>query len=108
MGHVHLLRNLSPSLVYLQEELSGPDGENVKQIEGWVGQVVIVVGEEGLGADTETEAETDNDGPHVSTPRREQRRGDEWWKDDSRIYLGGTQVVETERFEEDWIKRVGA
>lgn len=104
-GHIHLLRNLSPSLVYLQENLSGSDGEHVKQIEGWVGQVVVVVGGEGLGADTETEAESDNES---SKPRRQEKRGDEWWKDESRIYLGGTQVVETERFEEDWIKRVGA
>lgn len=107
-GHIHLLRHLSPSLVYLQEELTGADGENVKQIEGWVGQVVVVVGGEGLGADTETEAETEGEGAAIGKPRRQERRGDEWWKNDKRVGLGRTEVVESERFEEDWMKRVSA
>lgn len=107
-GHVHLLRHLSPSLVYMQEDLCGNDGENVKQIEGWVGQCIVVVGGEGLGVDTETEAETDSEGKEVGKSRRPERRGQEWWKDESRVGLGRTEVVESERFEEDWLKRVGA
>lgn len=95
---MHLLRHLSPSLVYVQEELCGLDGENIKQIEGWVGQIVVVIGES-LAADTETE---DEGNPVSKAP------GSDWWKDSSRVGLGKAEVVESMRFEEDWMKRVGA
>lgn len=55
----------------------------------------------------ETEAETDTEGGDVRKARRPERQGQEWWKDESRVGLGRTEVVESERFEEDWMKRVG-
>lgn len=101
-GHVHLLRHLAPSLVYVQESLAGSaaDGEVVKQIDGWVGQVVVVVGAEGAGlADTETE---DEGGPGAG-----RRGGRKWWMDERRVGLGkGVEIVDSTRVGEDWVKRV--
>lgn len=101
-GHLHLLRHLSPALVYLEESLAGSasDGEVVKQIDGWVGQTVVVVGAEGAGiVDTETEDEAARaDGKKSSS---------KWWKDDSRVGLGkAVEVVDVMRVGDDWSKRV--
>ena len=72
-------------------------GEYVSQVEGWVGQVVVVLGGGGL-VDTETEDEGgEEDG-------REYRK---WWMDEGRVGLGkGVEVVEGVRVGEDWGKRV--
>lgn len=99
-AHIHLLRQLAPSTVYIQENLCGSaaDGDIVKQISGWVGQVVVVVGAEGAGLiDTETEDEGGD-----------QARKAKWWQDERRVGLGkGVEVVESMRLGDDWEKRVG-
>ncbi|KAA6406574.1 MAG: hypothetical protein FRX48_09629 [Lasallia pustulata] len=97
-GHVHLLRHLAPEIVYVQESLSGSGGEMVKHISGWVGQVVLVVGDEGGHGglvDSEDEA-------------GEEEKRERWWEGDERIGLGkGIEVVEGLRVGEDWKRRVG-
>ncbi|KAL9080995.1 MAG: hypothetical protein Q9159_007459 [Coniocarpon cinnabarinum] len=96
-GHVHMLKHLAPSLVYIQESLCGERGQLVRDIGGWVGQCVVVVGAEGAGlVDTETEDEG---------PRREE--GKKWWQDERIVGLGkGVEVVEGMKLGEDWGKRV--
>ncbi|KAB8527790.1 hypothetical protein FH972_025442 [Carpinus fangiana] len=102
-GHLHLLRHLSPALVYLEESLSGApaEGEIVKQIDGWVGQTVVVVGAEGAGiVDTETEDEGSRVGRKTAEPPK-------WWTDDARVGLGkGVEIVDAMRVGDDWTKRV--
>ena len=111
-GHVHLLRSLAPNLVYVQESLCGESGggENVKAVEGWVGQVVVVLGEDAAGAglvDTETENETEDEGRE--TKPRDKSGPRKWWMDESRVGLGkGVEVVEGMNLTEDWVRRVGS
>lgn len=85
-GHVHILRHLGPEIVYIQEPLTGPNGEFVTQITNWVRQIVIIVGDEsGHGGLVDSE---DERGRHDSQTER-------WWKNDPRIGLGkGVEVVE--------------
>ena len=65
-GYIHILRHLAPNLVYVSDTpaLSGEKGERIAQLKGWVGQVIVVVGDEGHGglADTETETEAEEEG----------------------------------------------
>lgn len=100
-----MLRHLSPSLVYLSDTpvLSGQGGANVAQLRGWVGQTVVVVGDEGHGglADTETEDEAGRQG-------FESRKEEEWWQSSGMVGLGkGVEVVDAERVGDDWSRRVG-
>lgn len=99
-GHVHLLRHLAPETVYIQEALSGPGGEVVTHVAGWVGQVVLVVGDEGGHGGL-----VDSEDEHgVSGDEKRER----WWENDERIGLGkGIEVVEGMRVGEDWKRRVG-
>ncbi|KAL8776538.1 MAG: hypothetical protein Q9213_008233 [Squamulea squamosa] len=98
-GHIHLLRHLAPGIVYLQETLSGPGGDTLSQISNWVGQIVLVVGDEsGHGGLVDSEDERGH-------PSHEAR--DRWWLDDSRIGLGkGIEVVDGLRLGDDWRRRV--
>ena len=99
-GHVHLLRHLSPEIVYIQEKLSGASGDAVTHISGWVGQVILVVGDEG-GHGGLVDSEDD-----MGLAGNEEN--DKWWEKDSRIGLGkGIEVVEGLRVREDWRRRVG-
>lgn len=99
-GYVHLLRQLAPEIVYLQETLSGTGGDVIDQIQNWVGQILLVVGDEtGHGGLVDSEDERGH-------PGHEAR--DRWWQDDTRIGLGkGVEVVEGLRVGEDWRRRVG-
>lgn len=99
-GHVHLLRHLGPEIVYIQEILTGPGGDVVSQISNWVGQIVLVVGDEsGHGGLVDSEDERGHLG---------QDSLKKWWQDDPRVGLGkGTEVVEGLRMSEDWRRRVG-
>lgn len=99
-GHVHLLRNLAPEVAYIQETLSGPGGEVLSNIANWVGQTILVVGDEsGHGGLVDSEDERGHSGGGA-----EQR----WWQDDPRIGLGkGVEVVDSLRVGEDWRRRVG-
>lgn len=48
-GHVHMLRHLSPEIVYIQDSLCGETGEAVQHVAGWVRQVVVVTTPEAEG-----------------------------------------------------------
>ena len=95
-GYVHLLRHLGPETVYLQQIVSGERGNGIDQIKGWVGQIVLVVGDEsGHGGLVDSEDE------HGEEAK------DKWWQDDPRIGLGkGIEVVESLRVGEDWKRRI--
>lgn len=77
-GHVHLLRHISPAVVYLEDSLSGDEDndQHLKAIENWVGQLVVVARS-----------------PVVD----EQRKG----------RGKGVEVVDVTTIEEDWVRRVG-
>ena len=99
-GHVPLLRHLAPEIVYIQETLSGEKGDVITNISNWVGQVVLVVGDEsGHGGLVDSEDERGQLGELAR---------ERWWQDDPRIGLGkGVEVVEGLRVGEDWRRRVG-
>ncbi|PGG96800.1 hypothetical protein AJ79_09445 [Helicocarpus griseus UAMH5409] len=96
-GHVHMLRHLSPDVVYIQESMTGNDGEAVHQITGWVRQVVIVVGAEGGRAglvDSDDESALGD-------------KGEKWWQKEGVTGLGKRiEVVDGLRIGEDWRRRV--
>ena len=93
---IQMLRQLSPQTVYLQANLAGHRGEYLDAMKSWVGQVVIVVGDEsGHGGLVDSEDE------------RGDATQDKWWLEDSRIGLGkGVEVVEGLRIGEDWGRRI--
>lgn len=96
-GYIHLLRHLGPEIVYLQQTLSGPGGDAISQVSGWVGQILLVVGDEsGHGGLVDSEDERGDDSK------------DRWWHRDSRIGLGkGVEIVDGLRIGEDFKRRVG-
>lgn len=96
-GYIHLLRHLGPEVVYLQQTLSGPGGDAISQISGWVGQILLVVGDEsGHGGLVDSEDE------------RGTESKDKWWHDDPRIGLGkGVEIVDGLRVGEDFRRRIG-
>ena len=98
-GYVQLLRHIAPEVVYVPATHSGSGGEAVKHISGWVGQVVLIVGDEtGHGGLVDSEDERGALG--------EDKR-DQWWQNDPKIGLGkGIEVVEGLRVGEDWRRRV--
>ncbi|KAI9753762.1 MAG: hypothetical protein M1835_000965 [Candelina submexicana] len=97
-GHVHLLRHLAPEIVYVQASLSGINGDAVTHISGWVGQVVLVVGDDGgHGGLVDSE---DESGHSV-------QKEEKWWEQGDRVGLGkGIEIVESLRVGEDWGRRV--
>lgn len=98
-SYVQLLRHIVPDVVYVQAPLAGPNGESAKQVSNWVGQVVLVVGDEtGHGGLVDSEDEAEHD---LSI-------GDDgWWKKDPKVGLGkGIEVVDGSRIGEDWRRRV--
>jgi hypothetical protein len=99
-GHVHIIRHLAPEVVYLQESLSGDNGDVVTQISSWVGQVVVVVGAEGgHGGLVDSEDEMHQEGKEKKT--------DKWWEQPERVGLGkGVEVVEGLHVGEHWGRRI--
>lgn len=99
-GYTHLLRQLAPEVAYIQETLSGFGGEALSSITNWVGQTVLVVGDQsGHGGLVDSEDERGHSG---------EAAGERWWQDDPRVGLGkGVDVVESLRVGEDWRRRVG-
>lgn len=95
-GFVQMLRHLGPETVYIQATLAGFGGEEIDQIRNWVGQIVLVVGDEsGHGGLVDSEDEHGGEGK------------DKWWLNDPRIGLGkGIEVVEGLRIQEDWRRRI--
>lgn len=98
-GHVHILRHLGPEIVYMQESLTGVNGDAVTHISGWVGQVIVVVGAEGGHGglvDSDDEAAQDTE-----------TKTEQWWQKGDRVGLGkGVDVVDGLRIGEDWRRRV--
>lgn len=107
-GFVHMLRHLSPQLVYLTENLAGREGDNVEAIKGWVGQTVVVVGGDGAGlsglVDTEDEAEGE---AYRKGEGRAHGRDSRWWQESEKIGLGkGVEIVDGVRVGDDFERRV--
>jgi len=100
-GYVQLLKQIAPDAVYVQATLAGLGGRVVKQVVNtkWVGQVVLVVGDEtGHGGLVDSEDER---------PGRLDREEDLWWQEDGSVGLGkGIEVVEGLRIGEDWKRRI--
>lgn len=97
-GHVHMLRHLSPEIVYLQESLAGDNGDVITHVQSWLRQdVVLVVGADGGHgglADSESEAE-------------QAEKKEHWWGKEERVGRGrGVVVVEGLRVGDDWARRV--
>jgi hypothetical protein len=104
-GFVHMLKHVTPDLVYVVDSLSGAGGANIETVKGWVGQIVVVVGGEGTGLggliDTEDEGEGKVQGLEGSA-RRER-----WWENSTMIGLGkGVEIVDGARLTEDFERRV--
>lgn len=96
-GHVHILRHLSPDIVYIQESLTGNEGEAVHHIAGWVRQVVVVVGDEGGHGDL-----IDSEDGSVLADK-----GEKWWQKEGVTGLGKRiDVVDGLRTGDDWRRRV--
>ena len=99
-GHKHILRSVQPEIVYIQEPLCGNNGSIVTELQGWVRQTVVVIGDEGgmgglVDSDTEDESE-----------RRKRVQGD-WWRKESVTGIGrGVTVVESLHVGDDWKRRV--
>lgn len=96
-GYVHLVRHLAPDLVYVQESLTGNEGDAVQHISGWVRQVIVVVGDEaGRGGliDSDDESALAD-------------KGEKWWQKEGTIGIGKRiDVVDALRVGDDWRRRV--
>lgn len=97
-GHLYLLRHLSPDIVYMQESLSGDEGDTVKQLSNWVRHVVVVVGDEGgRGGLIDSEDESALAGEHR----------EKWWQKEGVTGIGKhIDVVDSLKIGDDWRRRV--
>ncbi|KAH8699159.1 hypothetical protein BGW36DRAFT_294176 [Talaromyces proteolyticus] len=97
-GYLHLLRHLSPDIVYIQQSLSGNEGETVKQLSNWVRHVVVVVGDEGgRGGLVDSEDESALGGEHR----------EKWWQKEGVTGIGKhIDVVDSLKIGDDWRRRV--
>lgn len=95
-GHVHMLKHLSPDVVYVADSLAGSNGKNLEDMRGWVGQIIVVVGGDGAGLVDDTEDE-------MGAPKPQK-----WWETSQAVGLGkGIEVVDAVRVGDDWERRVG-
>lgn len=96
-GYVHLVRHLSPDIVYVQESLTGSEGDPVHHISGWVRQVVVVVGDEGGRGGL-----IDSDDESALA-----EKGERWWQKDGTTGIGKRiEVMDVLRTGDDWRRRV--
>jgi len=103
-GHIHMLRHLSPDLVYMVEALSGDNGVNVEQIKSWVGQVIVVVGGDGAGLGGLVDTDDEAGDAKVESRYRGRNR---WWESGDMVGLGkGVEIVDAARIREDFERRV--
>lgn len=101
-GYLHIVRHLAPSLLYLSDDstMSGHRGATVAQLKGWVGQIVVVVGDDAHGGLVDTE--TEDEAPHPASEAK-------WWQDGSLVGLGkGIDVVDAARVGDDWDRRLNS
>jgi hypothetical protein len=98
-GHKHILKSLSPEIIYIQESLCGSEGEVVADLSGWVRQTVVVIGDEGgQGGLIDTDDESARTGS---------RNGGIWWQQEERTGLGKrVAVVESLKVGDDWDRRL--
>lgn len=93
-GFVHLVRHMSPEIVYVQESLTGKEGDAVHHITRWVRQVVVVVGDRGGLVDSEDESALADS-------------GEKWWQREGMTGIGKRiDVVDELRTGDDWRRRV--
>ncbi|CRL28521.1 unnamed protein product [Penicillium camemberti] len=96
-GYVHLAHHLFPELVYIQESLTGDQGEPAIHISQWVRQVIVVVGDEGGRGGL-----IDSDDESALGEKEEK-----WWKKEGVTGLGKhIDVVDVVRVGDDWRRRV--
>ncbi|KAJ5205019.1 uncharacterized protein N7498_005898 [Penicillium cinerascens] len=96
-GYVHLVRHLAPDLVYVQESLTGDDGDAVQHVSGWVRQVIVVVGDEGGRGGL-----IDSDDESALADK-----GEKWWQKEGTTGIGKRiDVVDVLRVGDDWRRRV--
>lgn len=100
----HILRSIQPELLYIQESLCGTDGSLVSELQGWVRNVVVVIGDEGGYGGLVDSDEEDN----VEKYRADRvEDSGKWWKKESVSGLGrGVSIVESLRVADDWRRRV--
>ncbi|KAF2124836.1 hypothetical protein P153DRAFT_350142 [Dothidotthia symphoricarpi CBS 119687] len=104
-GFVHMLRHISPDLVYIVDALSGANGANIEDLKRWVGQTIVVVGGDGTGLGGLVD--TDDEGP-VGKGKASEHALDRWWETSHMIGLGkGVEIVDASRLEDDYERRVG-
>lgn len=96
-GHLHILRHLSPDIVYIQECLTGNDGDVIQHVTGWVRQVVVIVGDDGGRGGL-----IDSDDESALADK-----GEKWWQKEGVTGPGKSiAVVDGLRTGEDWRRRV--
>lgn len=98
---MHILRHLSPDIVYLQNALSGPDGDHINHLRNWFqGSLVVVVGgDHGDGG----LADSDSEPEHAA----QKPKGEKWWEKEERVGKGrGVFVVDHLHVSDDWAKRI--
>jgi hypothetical protein len=96
-GYVHLVRHLAPDLVYVQESLTGNEGDAVQHVSGWVRQVIVVVGDEGGRGGL-----IDSDDESALA-----EKGEKWWQKEGTTGIGKRiDVVDALRVGDDWRRRV--
>ncbi|KAI7611314.1 hypothetical protein KC346_g8347, partial [Hortaea werneckii] len=119
-GYLPLLRHLAPRVCYISDMLAREDdngevGEGkssaggVEQLKGWVGQTVLVVGDEGTGGLADTEDTEDEEGQGVggSSGRGGRSGKGKWWERSPEVGLGKPiEIVDAARVGEDWGRRV--
>jgi hypothetical protein len=98
-GHVHMLRHLNPDVVYLQESLSGNNGDVITHLQTWLRQDVVLV----VGADGGTGGLVDSE----SEAEQSEKKAEKWWEREDRVGRGrGVVVVEGLRVGDDWGRRI--
>jgi hypothetical protein len=97
-GYTHILRQLQPEVVYLQESLAGDSGSLVTHLQSWLRyDVILVVGaERGHGGLADSESEAEKPG-----------KPEKWWQREDRVGRGrGVVVLDGMRVHDDWARRV--
>ncbi|PHH74728.1 hypothetical protein CDD82_4806 [Ophiocordyceps australis] len=97
-GHTHILRQIQPDIIYLEESLAGENGSIITNLQTWLRHdVILVVGaDNGVGglADSEPEAEHSNN---------DERK---WWQRPDKVGRGrGIIVVDSVHVHDDWVRR---
>ncbi|PHH65795.1 hypothetical protein CDD81_1522 [Ophiocordyceps australis] len=97
-GHTHILRQIQPDIIYLEESLAGENGSIITNLQTWLRHdVILVVGaEHGVGGLADSEPEAEN---NTSDERK-------WWQRPERVGRGrGIIVVDSVHVHDDWVRR---